>query len=164
MSNLINKVLNLIKSKKQYHQITLVFILLILIVISLTQLSDIQKNRALLKNAKSDNVYVANKYNLIEGRFKFNQLMNLVCENPIKIFGIQNKGFIKEGYDADFTIVDMNKKIVIKNENIESKCGWSPFNDVEFKGTPVATIIAGKTKMKDGKIIGDPEGTPLEFN
>ena len=76
MSNLINKVLNLIKSKKQYHQITLVFILLILVVISLTQLSDIQKNRALLKNAKSDYVYVANKYNLIEGRFKFNQLVN----------------------------------------------------------------------------------------
>ena len=99
-----------------------------------------------------------------DGKLSLNQLMNLVCENPIKIFGIQNKGFIKEGYDADFTIVDMNKKIVIKNENIESKCGWSPFNDVEFKGTPVATIIAGKTKMKDGKIIGDPEGTPLEFN
>ena len=76
MSNLINKVLNLIKFKKQYHQITLVFILLILVVISLTQLSDIQKNRALLKNAKSDYVYVANKYNLIEDRFKFNQLIN----------------------------------------------------------------------------------------
>jgi len=76
MSNLINKVLNLIKSKKQYHQITLVFIQLILVVISLTQLSDIQKNKALLKNAKSDYVYVANKYNLIEGRFKFNQLIN----------------------------------------------------------------------------------------
>lgn len=76
MSNLINKVLNLIKSEKKYHQITLVFILLILVVISLTQLSDIQKNKALLKNAKSDYVYVANKYNLIEGRFKFNQLVN----------------------------------------------------------------------------------------
>ena len=99
-----------------------------------------------------------------DGKLSLNQLMNLVCENPIKIFGIKNKGFIKESYDADFTIVDMNKKIVIKNENIESKCGWSPFNNVEFKGTPVATIIAGKTKMKDGKIIGDPEGTPLEFN
>ena len=47
----------------------------------------------------------------------------------------------------------MNKKIVIKNENIESKCGWSPFDGFEFKGTPVATIIAGKIKMKDGKII-----------
>ena len=76
----------------------------------------------------------------------------------------RNKGFIKEGFDADFTIVDMNKKIVIKNENIESKCGWSPFNGVEFKGTPVSTIIAGKIKMKDGKILGEPDGTPLKFN
>ena len=99
-----------------------------------------------------------------DGKLSLTQLINLVCENPVKIFGIKNKGFIKEGYDADFTIVDMNKKIVIKNENIESKCGWSPFNEVEFKGTPVATIIAGKTKMKDGQILGDPEGTPLKFS
>ena len=99
-----------------------------------------------------------------DGKLSLNQLMNLVCENPIKIFGIKNKGFIKEGYDADFTIVDMNKKIVIKNENIESKCKWSPFNGVEFKGTPVATIVGGKTKMKDGKILGEPEGNPIEFN
>ena len=98
------------------------------------------------------------------GKLSLTQLINLVCENPIKIFGIQNKGFIKEGFDADFTIVDMNKKITIKNENIESKCGWSPFNGTEFKGTPVATIIAGKIKMKDGKILGDPEGTPLKFS
>ncbi len=99
-----------------------------------------------------------------DGKLTLNQLINLVCENPIKIFGIKNKGFIKEDYDADFTIVDMNKKIVIKNKNIESKCGWSPFNNDEFKGTPVATIIAGKIKMKDGKILGDPEGTPLKFS
>ena len=82
---------------------------------------------------------------------------------PLKIFGIKNKGFIKEGFDADFTIVDMNKKIIIKNENIESKCGWSPFNEFEFKGTPVFTIIAGKIKMQDGKILGDAEGKPLIF-
>ncbi len=99
-----------------------------------------------------------------DGKLSLNQLIKLVCENPVKIFGIQNKGFIKEGYDADFTIVDMNKKIIIKNENIESKCRWSPFNEVEFKGTPVATIIAGKIKMKEGKILGDPDGSPLIFN
>ena len=98
-----------------------------------------------------------------DGKLSLNQLMGLVCENPVKIFGIKNKGYIKEGFDADFTIVDMKKKIVIKNENIESKCGWSPFNGFEFKGTPVFTIIAGKIKMQDGKISGDPEGNPLIF-
>ena len=97
------------------------------------------------------------------GKLSLNQLMSLVCENPVKIFGIKNKGFIREGFDADFTIVDMNKKIVIKNENIESKCGWSPFNEFEFKGKPVFTVVGGKTKMKDGKVLGDPEGFPLVF-
>ena len=57
----------------------------------------------------------------------------------------------------------MNKIIEIQNEKIESKCGWSPFNGYKFKGTPVATIINGKIKMKDGNIIGDPEGVPLKF-
>ena len=55
---------------------------------------------------------------------KLRQLIKLVCENPVKIFGIQNKGFIKKDFDADFTIVDMNKEIEIKNEKIESKCKW----------------------------------------
>ena len=99
-----------------------------------------------------------------EGKLTLNQLINFVCENPVKIFGIRGKGFIREGFDADFTIVDMKKKITIKNKNIESKCGWTPFDGVEFKGTPVSTIIAGKIKMNDGKILGDPDGTPLKFN
>ena len=99
-----------------------------------------------------------------EGRLKLEQLIKLLCENPVKIFGIKNKGYIKKDYDADFTIIDMNKVIEIKNEKIESKCGWSPFNGHKFKGTPVATIINGKIKMKDGVILGDPEGTPLQFD
>ena len=76
MNNLINKALEPIKSQKKYHQIILIFTLLILLVISLSQLSDIQKNRTLLKNAKSDYVYVENKYNLVEGRVSLNQLIN----------------------------------------------------------------------------------------
>ena len=99
-----------------------------------------------------------------EGRLKLEQLIKLLCENPVKIFGIKNKGYIKKDYDADFTIIDMNKVIEIKNEKIESKCGWSPFNGHKFKGTPVATIVNGKIKMKDGVILGDPEGTPLQFD
>jgi len=98
-----------------------------------------------------------------EGKLSLTQFINLVCENPIKIFGIKNKGFIKKDFDADFTIVDMKKKIVIENKNIESKCGWSPFDGYEFKGTPISTIIGGIIKMRDGKILGEPEGLPLKF-
>ena len=99
-----------------------------------------------------------------EGKLKLEQLIKLVCENPVKIFGIQNKGFIKKDFDADFTIVDMNKEIEIKNENIESKCKWSPFDGKKFKGCPVATIIGGKIKVKNGEILGDAEGKPIVFN
>ena len=98
-----------------------------------------------------------------EGKLKINQLINFLCENPVKIFGIINKGYIKKDYDADFTIIDMKKTIEIENKKIESKCGWSPFNGYKFKGTPVITIVDGKIKMKDGNIIGDPEGKPINF-
>ena len=99
-----------------------------------------------------------------EGRLKLDQLVKLLCENPTNIFGIQNKGFINKSFDADFTIIDLNKVIEIKNEKIESKCGWSPFDGYKFKGTPVATVINGEIKMKDGKILGDPAGTAIKFN
>ena len=97
------------------------------------------------------------------GKLSLNQLITLVCENPVKIFGIKNKGYIKKDFDADFTIVDMNKTIEIKNEKIESKCKWSPFKGEKFLGTPVATIINGEIKMKNGEIIGDPTGKPMLF-
>tara|TARA_B100001121_G_scaffold276509_1_gene265836 strand:- start:575 stop:1885 length:1311 start_codon:yes stop_codon:yes gene_type:complete len=98
-----------------------------------------------------------------DNKLKLDQLVKFLCENPVKIFGILNKGFIKKDYDADFTIIDLNKVIEIKNENIQSKCGWTPFHGYKFKGTPVATIINGEIKMRDGKIIGDPKGKPMQF-
>ena len=98
-----------------------------------------------------------------EGKLKLEQLVKLLCENPANIFGIKNKGFIKEGFDADFTIIDLEEIIEIKNEKIESKCGWSPFDGDKFKGNSVATIINGEIKMKNGKIIGDPTGKPMKF-
>ena len=98
-----------------------------------------------------------------DGKLTLQQFINFVCENPVKIFGIKNKGYIKVGYDADLTIVDMNAKILIKNENIESKCKWSPFNGMKFKGKPVLTIVNGQIKMENGKILGDPSGKPMLF-
>ncbi len=97
------------------------------------------------------------------GKLTLNQLIKLMCENPCRIFGIKNKGYIKEGYDADLTIADMNKEVVIKDEMIASKCGWTPFNNHKVKGFPVGTIVNGSLVMLDGKLIEKSKGTPLEF-
>ena len=97
------------------------------------------------------------------GKLTLQQLINLMCENPCKIFGIKNKGYIKEGFDADLTITDMNKEVTIKNEMIASKCGWTPFNNHKVKGFPVGTIVNGHLVMSDGKVILESKGTPLKF-
>jgi dihydroorotase len=97
------------------------------------------------------------------GKLTLQQLINLMCENPCRIFGIKNKGCIKEGFDADLTITDMNKEVTIKNEMIASKCGWTPFNNHKVKGFPVGTIVNGHLVMSDGKVILESKGTPLKF-
>ena len=98
-----------------------------------------------------------------DGKLTLEQLIKLMCENPCRIFGIKNKGYIKEGYDADLTIADMNKEVVIKDEMIASKCGWTPFNNYKVKGFPVGTIVNGVLVMSEGKVIEESKGTPLKF-
>ena len=97
------------------------------------------------------------------GKLTLEQLIKLMCENPCKIFGIKNKGYLKEGYDADLTIADMDKEVTIKDEMIASKCGWTPFNNHKVKGFPVGTIVNGNLVMPDGKVIVESKGTPLKF-
>jgi dihydroorotase len=96
-------------------------------------------------------------------KLNLKQLVKLMCENPCRIFGIKNKGYIKEDFDADLTIIDMNKEQTIKNEMMASKCGWTPFNNMVLKGFPVATIINGKVVMSDGKVVTEGSGEPLDF-
>jgi len=98
-----------------------------------------------------------------KGKLKIEQLIKLVCENPCDLFGIKSKGYIKENYDADLTIVDMNKEVVIKDSWIESKCGWTPFNNYKVKGFPVATIVNGEIVMENNKIVSPAKGRPLNF-
>ena len=98
-----------------------------------------------------------------KNKLSINQLVSFVCENPAKIFNIKSKGLIKKGYEADLTIIDMDKVVKIDNAKMESKCKWSPFHGVQVKGFPVITIVNGEIKMKNGKIIGKPGGKPLKF-
>ena len=97
-------------------------------------------------------------------RLTLQRLIELLSENPCKIYNIKNRGFIKKGYIADLTIVDLNKEIIIKNENIASKSGWSPYNGMKLNGSPIATIINGSIKMIEGKVFDKPNGKIIDFD
>jgi dihydroorotase len=77
----------------------------------------------------------------------------LLCENPAKIFKLENKGFIKEGMDADFVVVDMKAEYIIKSENFLSKAHYSPFDGMHVQGMPIMTILRGMVVMDNGEII-----------
>lgn len=97
-----------------------------------------------------------------KGRISLAKVQELCCENPARIFGIKNKGRIKQGYDADLVVVDMNKEKKVRNENLYTKCGWSPFDGKTLKGWPVMTIVRGNIVFGNGKIL-DNQGMEVEF-
>ena len=80
-------------------------------------------------------------------------IMKLCCENPAKIFRIKNKGFLKEGYDADLVIVDLNKRQAVRHEDLMTKCKWSPYEGKILKGWPVTTIVNGNIVHDNGRIF-----------
>ena len=93
-----------------------------------------------------------------------NEVVKLTSFNPKKIFKIKNKGLIKVGYDADLTIVDMNKTKKVLNKDMKTKCGWTPFNGMKLTGWPVRTIINGKAAFWKNKINKSVFGNPINFN
>lgn len=93
-------------------------------------------------------------------RITIHELVSLLSANPAKQFGIYpKKGTIQIGSDADFTLVDLNKKNVIKAENLHSKSKVTAYDGFEITGMPVKTIVGGKTVMEDGQILGEPTGS-----
>nr|AGS52056.1 dihydroorotase [uncultured bacterium contig00024] len=90
-----------------------------------------------------------------KGSFSLNDFARLASVVPAKIWGIYpQKGSLQTGTDADFTIVDMNKKTKILAEALHSKSKTSPYDGMEVQGIPVATIVRGKFVMKDGELTG----------
>lgn len=89
---------------------------------------------------------------LSEKKITLRKIVNLCCENPAKIFKIKNKGFIKEGFDADLAIIDLNMEKEVKNNELFTKCKWSPFDGWKLKGWPAVTIVNGNVAFEDRKI------------
>jgi dihydroorotase len=97
------------------------------------------------------------------GRLTLARFVDLTSAGPARLFGIAGKGRIAVGYDADFTLVDLNKRMTITDEWIASRCGWTPYAGQDVQGWPVGTIIRGQEVMSEGEIIAASQGEPVRF-
>ena len=86
-------------------------------------------------------------------KISLEKLMKIMSENTAEIFGLKNKGKIAVGYDADLVIVDMTTEEIISQENVISKCGWTPYEGFEKGGKILTTIVRGNVVFNDGKFI-----------
>ena len=94
-----------------------------------------------------------------KGRINWNKLAEILSEAPAKMFGLYpSKGSLEVGTDADITIVDPDVEYVMDQNRLHSKTKLSPFDGRQMKGRPVCTIVRGTTVMKDGEILGEPQG------
>jgi dihydroorotase len=98
-----------------------------------------------------------------EGRLSMARLIDLCAHGANRVFNIANKGRMALGYDADFTIVDLKARRVIRHEDQATRSGWTPFDGFEAEGWPMATIIRGRVVMRDGEIVAPGEGAPIQF-
>lgn len=98
-----------------------------------------------------------------KGRLTIERFVDLTSHGPNRIFGMAGKGRIAEGYDADFTIVDLKARRTISNDWIESRCKWTPYHDTTVTGWPVGTIVRGRCVMWNGEILGQAHGQPIRF-
>ena len=71
----------------------------------------------------------------------------IFSENAAKVYGLENKGQIAIGKDADFTVIDLKREGKFNIEEFETKAQYSPFDGWEYTGMPIMTIVNGKTVM-----------------
>ncbi|HEX3888461.1 MAG TPA: dihydroorotase [Phenylobacterium sp.] len=98
-----------------------------------------------------------------EGRLTLEHLVDLTSHGANRLFGLADKGRMAEGYDADLTIVDLKARRTIRHDMMASRVGWTPFDGMEAKGWPVATIIRGTVVMRDDEVIAPHLGQPVRF-
>ena len=90
-------------------------------------------------------------------------MADLMSAGPARIYGAIGKGRIAAGYDADFSIVDLNATHRIDAAKLASPCGWSPFDGTICTGKPIATIVRGNIVMRDGEVSENPIGQAVSF-
>ena len=99
-----------------------------------------------------------------EGVIPIEKAVEKMSHNPAKLFQIEKRGFIKEGYFADIVLIDMNKPQTVSKDNILYKCGWSPFEGTTFSSTITHTFVNGNLIYNNGIFNDDIKGKRITFN
>ena len=99
-----------------------------------------------------------------QGKISLEKLVEKMCHNPAKLFQIEKRGFIKEGYYADMVLVNLNSKRTVAKDNILYKCGWSPFEGTTFTSAISHTFVNGNLIYNQGAFNDEIKGKRITFN
>ena len=99
-----------------------------------------------------------------QGKISIEKIIEKMAHNPAKLFKIEKRGFIKEGYFADLVIINTGLPWTVKKDNILYKCGWSPFEGTTFKSRITHTFVNGQLVFNNGKVKDIHAGERLTFN
>ena len=99
-----------------------------------------------------------------DGKITLEKVVQKMCHNPAKLFQIEKRGFIREGYYADLVLVDLNSPQKVTKENILYKCGWSPFEGNTFRSKITHTFVNGGLVYDNGHFGKSLKGMQLTFN
>lgn len=99
-----------------------------------------------------------------KGTISIEKIAQKMSHHPALLFGIEKRGFIREGHFADLVLVDLDSPWQVEKGNILAKCGWSPFEGQEFRSKVVKTWVSGHLAYSEGKIIEGSSGKRLLFN
>ena len=92
------------------------------------------------------------------------KIVEKMCHNPATLYSIEKRGFIREGYFADLSIVDLNSSWTVGKHNILYKCGWSPFEGTSFKSRISHTFVNGSLVYKNFKFYDANAAKRLTFS
>jgi dihydroorotase len=99
-----------------------------------------------------------------QGQISLEKIVEKMCHNPAILYQIEKRGFIKEGYMADLTIVDLNEITMVDKSSILSKCGWSPLEGTNFRSKVTHTFVNGNLIYDNGKFDEKNKGQALIRN
>ncbi len=99
-----------------------------------------------------------------QGLISLDKIAEKMCHNPAILYGIEKRGFIREGYFADLVLVDLHENWTVSKENILYKCGWSPLEGTTFQSKVTHTIVNGNLVYDNGQFNEVHKGQALKKN